>query len=133
MKFMRAMLPTFITFVLLAGISPLLLAEDSPLAVQSTFKAHCIKCHGKKGKVKGKVNLLKLKSADDLQAKPELLQTLLIALKDREMPPKDEPVMPEAERKHMIVRFQAMLRPILKTPRRPHRRSMRHPQPPSDC
>ncbi len=115
MEFMRTMLPTFIIFMLLAGISPLLLAEDSPLAVRSTFKAHCIKCHGKKGKVKGKVNLLKLKSADDLQAKPELLQTLLIALKDREMPPKDEPVMPEAERKHMIVRFQAMLRPILRT------------------
>jgi len=114
MKFMRTMLPTFITFVLLAGISPLL-AEDSPLVVQSTFKTHCIKCHGKEGKVKGKINLLKLKSNDDLLAKPELIETLIAVLKDHEMPPKDEPVMAEVERKHMIVRFQAMLRQILKT------------------
>ena len=27
-------------------------AEDSPLALQSAFKVHCIKCHGKDGKVK---------------------------------------------------------------------------------
>jgi len=104
----------FITLLLFAGIRSLLLAADSPMAVQSTFKTHCIKCHGKEDKVKGKVNLLKLKSNDDLLAKPELLETLIAVLKDHEMPPKDEPVMSEAERKHMIVRFQAMLRQVLK-------------------
>ncbi|SVE05921.1 uncharacterized protein METZ01_LOCUS458775, partial [marine metagenome] len=54
------------TFLLFAIISSSSQAEDSSMAVQSTFKAHCIKCHGKGGKVKGKVNLLELKSVDDL-------------------------------------------------------------------
>jgi hypothetical protein len=31
-----------------------------PAIIQPAFKAHCIKCHGKGGKVKGKVNLLNL-------------------------------------------------------------------------
>ena len=83
-----------IAILSLLGISFSLLAEDFPLALQSTFKAHCIKCHGKGGKVKGKVNLLELKSVDDLLAKPELLETLLTVLKDREMPPKDEAMVP---------------------------------------
>ena len=67
----------FIAVLFLPVVSLALLVEDSPLAVQSIFKDHCIKCHGKKGKV----NLLKMKSNDDLLAKPKLLQTLLEALK----------------------------------------------------
>ena len=104
-----------IAILSLLGISFSLLAEDSPLALQASFKVHCIKCHGKGGKVKGKVNLLELESVDDLLARPELLETLLTVLKDREMPPKDEAMVPEAERKHMIVRLQAMLRQVQKT------------------
>ena len=106
---------SIIAILSLLGISFSLLAEDSPLALQTTFKAHCIKCHGKGGKVKGKVNLLELESVDELLARPELLETLLTVLKDREMPPKDEAMVPEAERKHMIVRLQAMLWQIQKT------------------
>jgi hypothetical protein len=104
-----------IAILSLLGISFSLLAEDSPLALQASFKVHCIKCHGKGGKVKGKVNLLELESAGDLLARPELLETLLAVLKDHEMPPKDEAMVPEAERKHMIVRLQAMLRQVQKT------------------
>ena len=93
---------SIIAILSLFGIPFSLLADDFPMVLQSTFKAHCIKCHGKGGKVKGKVNLLELKSVDDLLARPELLETLLTVLKDREMPPKDEAMVPEAERKHMI-------------------------------
>ena len=100
---------SIIAILSLLGISFSLLAEDSPLALQATFKAHCIKCHGKGGKVKGKVNLLELKSADDLLAKPELLETLLTVLKDREMPPKDEPPLPETQRTQLVKRLQTML------------------------
>ena len=106
---------SIIAILSLLGIPFSLLADDFPVVLQSTFKAHCIKCHGKGGKVKGKVNLLELESVDDLLARPELLETLLTVLKDREMPPKDEAMLPEAERKHMIVRLQAMLRQVQKT------------------
>ena len=111
----KGLMKRLYTFLLFAVISLSSQAEDSSMAVQSTFKAHCIKCHGKDGKVKGKVNLLELKSANDFLAKPELLETLLTVLKDREMPPKDEAMVPEAEREHMIVRLQAMLRQVQKT------------------
>jgi len=104
-----------IAILSLLGISFSLLAEDSPLALQTTFKAHCIKCHGKGGKVKGKINLLELKSADDLLAKPELLQMLLTVLKDREMPPKDEPLLPTDKRKHMIAELKGILTKVAKS------------------
>jgi len=109
MFYLKTRLPIFITYTLTAGISFSLFAADSPLAVQSTFKTHCIKCHGKEGKVKGKVNLLKLKSNDDLLAKPELLETIISVLEDHEMPPKDEPELVKADRKHMIAQLKGML------------------------
>ena len=43
----------------------------------SVFETHCIKCHGKGGKVKGKVNLQELKSSDAFSSNPELLETLI--------------------------------------------------------
>jgi hypothetical protein len=107
-----------------AGIASSIFADNSLNILQSTFKAYCIKCHGKDGKIKGKVNLLELKSADDLLAKPELLETLLTVLNDREMPPKDEPLLPTDKRKHMITELNRMLskvaesQPFLPTPMR---------------
>ncbi|MDA7679852.1 hypothetical protein N8622_01180, partial [bacterium] len=96
------------------GIASSIFADNSLNILQSTFKAYCIKCHGKGGKIKGKVNLLELKSADDLLAKPELLETLLTVLKDREMPPKDEPLLPTDKRKHMIAELNRMLSKVAK-------------------
>ena len=112
---MKTTFPTFIAFVLSAGLAASLAAEDSTASLPSAFKAHCVKCHGQGGKVKGKVNLLALKSDNDLLARPGLIETLVEVLQDREMPPKKEPPLPEATRKHMVTRLQAMLRQALKT------------------
>ena len=101
--------------VLATGLSPSLVADEPSTALRSAFKARCIKCHGEGGKVKGKVDLLALKSERDLLAKPELLETLLEVLKDREMPPKDEPLLPESKRMQMVGQVEAMLRATLKT------------------
>jgi hypothetical protein len=95
--------------VLFAGVSSLLSADDFATGLQAQFEAHCIKCHGKGGKMKGKVNLLTLKSGDDLLAEPELIETLITVLKDREMPPEDEPPIPENKRTKMVKRLQTML------------------------
>ncbi len=73
------------------------------------FKAHCVKCHGKGGKVKGKVNLLTLKDASALRAKPELMETLIGVLEDRAMPPEDEPALKEADRKKIIETLRVMV------------------------
>ncbi|MBL66999.1 MAG: hypothetical protein CMO74_00900, partial [Verrucomicrobiales bacterium] len=93
---------TIITTALLAVFA----GTAEPLAL---FKAHCVKCHGKDGKVKGKVNLLELNSAKALAAKPELLETLIGVLEDRAMPPKDEPALKEADRTQAVARLREML------------------------
>ena len=90
-------------------------AEDSPPALHQAFRAHCIKCHGKDGKVKGKVNLLELKSDADLLTRPELLENLVAVLKEHEMPPEDEPPLPQAKQELMVVQLEAMLQKVLKT------------------
>ena len=104
-----------IPLVLVAGLSPSLGADESSTALRSAFKAHCIKCHGEGGKVEGKVDLLALKSDRDLLVKPELLETLLGVLKEREMPPKDEPLLPENKRVQMVGWVETMFREALKT------------------
>jgi len=92
-----------------------LLADDSLSFLQSSFKSHCNKCHGKGKEIEGDVNLLALKSGDDLLARPELLEDLIGVLKDREMPPEDEPPLPDAKRKQMVSQLQTMLAQALKT------------------
>ena len=52
---------------------------------------NCARCHGKGGKVKGKVNLLEIADLDHLKGDPELLQEIIDALDFEEMPPEDEP------------------------------------------
>jgi hypothetical protein len=103
---------TFFVLVLSAGAS--LSADDSP-ALQSAFSTHCIKCHGKDGKVEGDVNLLALKSNDDLQNKADLLEKLITVLKDRRMPPEDEPALPGGAREQLVTALQTILQQTLKT------------------
>ena len=78
-----------------------------PLAL---FKAHCIKCHGQDGKVKGKVDLLAVKSVADLGTRPTLLEDIIAVLEDRAMPPEDEPALKEADRKALLDSLRGMLR-----------------------
>lgn len=77
------------------------------------FEQHCVKCHGRDGKVKGKVNLLELSGAADLLAEPGLLEKMIVALEDREMPPEDEPELAGDTRQAMIEQLEAMLEKAL--------------------
>ena len=90
-------------------------AKDAPHGLHAAFKSHCIKCHGRDGKVKGKVNLLELKSDADLLARPKLLEDLIGVLKEQEMPPEDEPPLPEEHLKQMLAALESMLGEALKT------------------
>ena len=67
-----------------------ILAVLLPLSLESTaaepfavFQSHCVKCHGRGGKAKGKVDLLALKTTEDLQSRPNLIEDLIAVLKDR--------------------------------------------------
>ena len=66
------------------------------LAVEGDLKSllarHCVECHGRDGKVKGKVNLLSLDLAGDLETTKELIAVIDAG----EMPPEErDPLVPE--------------------------------------
>jgi hypothetical protein len=77
--------------------------------LQPAFRSHCIKCHGKDGKVEGKVNFLSLKNASDLTGKPELIRDLIEAVDSRDMPPEDEPPLPDDTRKELVAQLKQLL------------------------
>ena len=110
----KALMSCLCSLIFLIGSSMHLYATDSLKGIHTVLDSHCIKCHGKDGKVKGKVNLKELKSSNALSANPELLETLIKVLKDRDMPPEDEPPLPENERKNMVVWLEQMLSESLK-------------------
>jgi cytochrome c553 len=85
-------------------------AEDAKGTVtRNLFSSHCIQCHGKDGKVKGKVDLLKYSADGDLRNAPELLQAVLDAIDFGEMPPEDEKQIPLPIRDSALTHLQALL------------------------
>lgn len=112
---MKIAITTFLALVLPVGLSGPLLADGFSKSLQSAFAVHCLKCHGKGGKVEGEVNLLGLKSDDETQVRPELLENLIAVLEDRRMPPEDEPPVSAAKRAQMIAQLEAALAQALKT------------------
>ena len=90
------------------------LADDSLAGINSILDSHCIKCHGEGGKVKGKVNLKELRSANLLSSKPELLESLIGVIKDREMPPEDEPPLSDSERGKLLEWLEVKLSDSIK-------------------
>ena len=83
--------------------------SDFKQLLNPVFQKDCIRCHGEKGKVKGKVNLLELKSSADLIKNPELIEKLEEALDFEDMPPEDEPPLNPDVRKRMVASLKEML------------------------
>ena len=82
-------------------------AEGS--AVLSILKSRCVECHGKGGKVKGKLNLLKVDSLEALTTDLERLETLIEVLETREMPPEPEPALSPSVREAMVGELRGLL------------------------
>ena len=79
-------------------------------ATLALFQQSCIKCHGKDGKVKGKVNLLEIRTAADLTSDLERLQAILEVLGAGEMPPEKEPPLKPGVRAAAVADLQKLLR-----------------------
>ena len=75
----------------------------------SLFQQNCVKCHGEDGKVKGKLDLLKIRNAQDLVSDLERLQTIIEVLDTREMPPEKEPELKDEVRKAVIKELRGLL------------------------
>ena len=106
---------TFFVMALSVGMLSSLSADEIPDVLYSNFSTRCIKCHGKDGKIEGEVNLLALKSKDNLQSQAELLENLISVLQNRRMPPENEPLLPDGKRRQMVAALQTMLQRALKT------------------
>ncbi len=96
------------------GILTLLLAGTTQAgsgdAALALFKSSCVKCHGEDGKVKGKLNLLEIKTAARLTGDLERLQTILEVLDASEMPPEKEPPLKPETRAAAVADLQKLLR-----------------------
>ena len=87
-------------------------AADGGTAL-TLFKARCVECHGKGGKVKGKLNLLEVDSAGALARDLERLETIIDVLEAREMPPESEPELSDQQRGAVVTELRGVLRAAL--------------------
>ena len=78
-------------------------------SIEGTFMAHCVECHGAKGKVKGEVNLLSFTQGKDIKSDPELLQTVLEVIDFGEMPPEENQPIDNTERKLIVSELKKLL------------------------
>lgn len=97
-----------VLIILLLAVVPAI-ADSFVEIVRPAMARHCVKCHGKDGKVKGKVNLLELNQGAKLGAKPELIQDLIAVLDAGEMPPESEPALDSDQRDRLVAELKAML------------------------
>lgn len=93
------------------------------------LQQHCISCHGKDGKVKGEVNLLEAITNNQFSANPEMLANIIRMVRDREMPPEDEPALAPEVHGKFLASLQTLLDADLASgaasPRTPIRRMNR--------
>ena len=77
--------------------------------LQPAFAQNCGKCHGKGDKVKGGLDLLKIRNVEALTSDPELLQDLIEVLDAGDMPPETEPELEPALRDQMVSELKKLL------------------------
>lgn len=109
---MREFVKLFCLLSLLGGTATHA-ADVFPSAVAPLFARHCIKCHGEGGRVKGKVDLLTLNRAEDLKARPELLEALVEVVDAGEMPPAKENPLPATVKRALVGHLKSLLQDAL--------------------
>jgi mono/diheme cytochrome c family protein len=81
-----------------------------PAVLQPLLETHCIKCHGKKKKAEGDINLFRLSSSRDLLRTADLLPMMIKVIENGDMPPEDEPTLKPATRAAMLAHLKAISR-----------------------
>ena len=112
---MKTSITTLSVLLCASGLCWPLMADDFTKVLQSGFQAHCLKCHGQGEKSKAELDLRVLKSAADLEQRPQLIEKLITVLTDRDMPPKDEPPVPDDQRRQMISWLKVTQAKVLKS------------------
>ena len=76
----RIMFRHIIIFIILTLYPLLSQGESVEHDLLKVIDSHCVKCHGRDGKIKGKTDLFSIKDLDGLTKNPELIQTLIEVL-----------------------------------------------------
>lgn len=95
--------------VSLVSASALAAEVEFAQQLQPIFAENCVRCHGKDGRVKGKLDLLGIQDLKGLKADPEILQKILEVIKFEEMPPEDEPQLEPKVRTELLANLEAIM------------------------
>ncbi len=94
--------------LLVGGLASTLAAADQDKSVLSVIRQKCAKCHGKDD-VNGDVNFKLVNSRKKLLGQPQLIDQVINAIDDNNMPPEDEPQLDETTRALLLTRLKTML------------------------
>jgi hypothetical protein len=104
---------------LLIHLSPLLLvlgsvtsnlpAADPDRSALSVIRQKCAKCHGKE-EVNADVNFKKVNTRKKFLGQPHLIDQVINAIDDNNMPPEDEPPLDEETRTRLLAALKSMLK-----------------------
>ena len=104
---------------LLIHLSPLLLvlgsvtsnlsAADPDKSALSVIRQKCAKCHGKE-EVNGDVNFKQFNTKKRFLGQPHLIDQVINAIDDNNMPPEDEPPLDEETRTRLLATLKSMLK-----------------------
>jgi mono/diheme cytochrome c family protein len=74
--------------------------------VEPFLREHCVKCHGRDGRIKGNVDLLGGLEKGTLAREPKVLEKVFQSVRDLQMPPEDAEQPAEKERSAFLARIE---------------------------
>jgi len=98
----------FLMLILVSTCAELVTAAGD-LDLLSVVRQKCLKCHGG-AEVNGEVNFKPLKRERQFLGQPQLLDQMLSALENNNMPPEGEPPLDQKTRGELVVTLKSMLR-----------------------
>ena len=83
--------------------------------IKPFFQEHCLKCHGKNDKIKGKLDLREYNNHTDLLKDAEKIEDIISVILDEEMPPEEEPKIDVKKRTTILDELKNTLAEAIKT------------------
>lgn len=102
-----------LSFILILFSFGITSAYSSEHSVLKMFGSHCVKCHGERGKEKGEVNLLEIKTSATLSKNIDLLQDLIDVINNGDMPPEGESELKPIDRKRVVSELRGILNDVV--------------------
>ena len=95
--------------LILGSVTSNLPAADPDRSALSVIRQNCVKCHGKE-EVNADVNFKQFNTKKRFLGQPQLIDQVINAIDDNNMPPEDEPPLDEETRTRLLTTLKSMLR-----------------------